>query len=99
METQRPSECDCTQCELERQIEILKAREVNTITAMKSHAEMLNDRIWLALETLKAAKRYDVIPWDGGVRCMPSNDGNEVDVMVVDQVIQILEGVSDGQTK
>ena len=55
------------------------------------------DRIRRALNVLKAVDRYDTDNVDPDTWCGDEFD-QAVDADVVDQVIQILEGESDGQT-
>ena len=82
---------------VEQDIELIKAREANVVTALRSRLRTLNDRIQRAVEVLEAVTRFDVIPWDGGVSRDPSDGGGEVDADIVDQVIEILEGETDGK--
>ena len=55
------------------------------------------DRIQRAVAVLEVAARFDVIPWDGGVRRDPAVDGWETDSGILDQVIEILKGKTDGK--
>lgn len=55
------------------------------------------DRIQRAVEVLEGAARFDVIPWDGGVRRDPAVDGWETDSGILNQVIEILKGETDGK--
>jgi len=77
---------------IQQDIEFMKAREANFVTALRSRLRTLNERIKRAVEVLEGATRFDVIPWDGGVSRDPSDGGGEVDADVVDQAIEILKG-------
>ena len=81
----------------DQDIEFMKAREANFVTALRSRLRTLNERVKRAVEVLEGVARFDVIPWDGGVRRDPSDGGGEVDADVVDQVIEILKGESNGK--
>ena len=52
------------------------------------------ERIKRAVEVLEGAERFDVIPWDGGIRRDPAVDGWETDSGILDQLIEILKGNS-----
>jgi hypothetical protein len=77
---------------IQQDIEFMKAREANFVTALRSRLRTLNERIKRAVEVLEGATRFDVISWDGGVSRDPSDGGGEVDADVVDQAIEILKG-------
>ena len=77
---------------IQQDIEFMKAREANFVTALRSRLRTLNERIKRAVEVVEGATRFDVIPWDGGVSRDPSDGGGEVDADVVDQAIEILKG-------
>jgi hypothetical protein len=77
---------------IQQDIEFMKAREANFVTALRSRLRTLNERIKRAVAVLEGATRFDVIPWDGGVSRDPSDGGGEVDADVVDQAIEILKG-------
>jgi len=80
---------------IQQDIEFMKAREANFVTALRSRLRTLNERIKRAVAVLEGATRFDVIPWDGGVSRDPSDGGGEVDADVVDQAIEILKGERD----
>jgi hypothetical protein len=56
-------------------------------------------RIRKALERLKSAQRYDVEPYEDSVSHNYHYEGQQVDADCVDQVIRILEGVDNDETK
>jgi hypothetical protein len=64
-----------------------------------SHVGDLYRRIKRAVDTLKAAKRYDVEPYEDSVSHNYHYEGQQVDADCVDQVIRILEGVDNDETK
>lgn len=60
---------------------------------------LADGRIRRALKTLKAAERYDTDDADPDTWLGYRGVAQAVDADIVDQVIQILEGESDGQTE
>jgi hypothetical protein len=62
-----------------------------------SRAVASESRIWRALTLLKSAERYDTDEVDPETWC-GDDVAQAVDADCVDQVIQILEGKSDGET-
>jgi hypothetical protein len=64
-----------------------------------SHVGDLYRRIRKALERLKSAQRYDVEPYEDSVSHNYHYEGQQVDADCVDQVIRILEGVDNDETK
>ena len=61
---------------------------------VETRAKTLEERIQRAVEVLEGAERFDVIPWDGGIRRDPAVDGWETDSGILDQLIEILKGNS-----
>ena len=74
---------------VEQDLELIKAREANVVTAMKSRLRTLNERIQRAVELLKGQDRIIMV--------LDENDKDVVPATDVDQVIEILEGEADGK--
>ena len=66
-------------------IEFVKAREANAVTALKSRLRTLNERIQRAVEMLKGQDRIIMV--------LDDDDEDVVSATGVDQAIEILEGV------
>ena len=64
-----------------------------------AQAKTLREQIRQALAVLKSAKRYDVEPYEDSVSHNYHDVGQHVNADCVDQVIQILEGKRDDETK
>jgi hypothetical protein len=82
---------------IQQDIEFMKAREANFVTALRSRLRTLNERIKRAVEVLEGATRYDFI-----ASYMPHmdkrSDGEFLEHEQAEQVIEILKGETDGQT-
>ena len=82
---------------IQQDIEFMKAREANFVTALRSRLRTLNERIKRAVEVLEGARRYDFV--DGYLPCMSRrSDGEFLEHEQAEQVIEILKGETDGQT-
>lgn len=73
-------------------------RDAGCVDQMAAQAEILRERIRHALERLKSAKRYDTDEVDPDTWC-GDDVAQAVDADCVDEVIRILEGVDDDETK
>jgi hypothetical protein len=84
----------------DQDIEMVKAREANAVTALQSHTRALESRIQQAvavLATLRAIQRHEVTPYTSRqVSWERTSDGpwilqREVEA-VVDDLVRVLEG-------
>ena len=80
----------------DQDMEIVKAREANAVTALQSHTRTLESRIQRAIEAIRAANRYYLL---GEVALIPDETGNLTQACVLDDVAAILEGKSNDETK
>jgi hypothetical protein len=78
----------------EQTIEILKAREANTVEALRGHIEDLQRRIAEAIDAAQRADRFDVIEWDGGTAVVREDDNQYAWATSLDEIAAILEGNS-----
>ena len=78
--------------ENEQTIEILKAREANTVEALRGHIEDLHKRIADAIDAARQADRFDVIEWDGGTAVVREDDNQYAWATSLDEIAAILEG-------
>ena len=86
--------CEQVRLQQEQTIEILKAREANTVEALRGHIEDLQRRIAEAIDAAQRADRFDVIEWDGGTAVVREDDNQYAWATSLDEIAAILEGNS-----
>jgi hypothetical protein len=69
----------------ERTIELLKAREANTVEALRGHIEVLRQRIADAIDAAQRSIRF-ALEANSSIQCVLASD--------MDRVIDILQGNS-----
>lgn len=61
--------------------------------------ETLRRRIQRAIDAIRAANRYSLFGHPDEVLLLPEETGNLTQACVLDDLVKILEGKSDGQTE
>ena len=72
-------------------------QDAGCVERMVAQTEILRERVRQALQKLKSVERYDVESYEDSVSHDYHDAGQHVNADCVDQVIQILEGESDGK--
>ena len=85
--------CEQVRLQHEQTIEILKAREANTVEALRGHIEVLQKRIAKATEAAQQANRINLLTVrNGRASAQVCSDGCYAWASVLDDIVSILQG-------
>ena len=85
--------CEQVRLQHEETIEILKAREANTVEALRGHIEQLEKRIAKTTEAAQQANRINLLTVrNGRASAQVCSDGCYAWASVLDDIVSILQG-------